>query len=239
MERYPDGIHHPGFFEKNARPYYPDWIKVVALRKKIGVVRYVICNNAATLVYLASLAVITPHAWLSRFDKPDTPDQMIFDFDPPGGQFMYACVAARTLRVMLMEQGLTPFVKSTGSRGLHVMVPLNRRTDFDEVRTFARRVANRLVDSDPEHLTTEIQKNKRHGRIFIDTGRNAYAQTAAPPYGVRARDTAPVAVPLNWSELGRDSLRSDTFNVRNVFDRIERIGDPWKDVRRYAKTLPR
>src|SRR2546422_5171908 len=81
MERYPDGIHHSGFFEKNARPYYPDWIEIVPLRKQRGIVRHVICNNAATLVYLANLAVITPHAWLSRFDKPQNPDQMIFDLD--------------------------------------------------------------------------------------------------------------------------------------------------------------
>jgi bifunctional non-homologous end joining protein LigD len=239
MERYPEGIHNPGFFEKNARPYYPGWLETVPLRKQTGIVRHVICNDAATLVYLANLAVITPHAWLSRADKPSNPDQMIFDLDPSDGNFKSVCAAAKKLRDLLQSEGLTAFVKSTGSRGLHVLVPLNRRADFDQVRSFTREVAYQLAKSDPEHLTTEIRKDKRRGRIFLDTARNAYAQTAAPPYAVRPRDGAPVAAPLHWDELDSPSLKPDRFNIHNIFDRNERIGDPWKDIRRYAQKLPR
>jgi bifunctional non-homologous end joining protein LigD len=239
MERYPDGIHGQKFFQKNASAYYPAWIKTVSLPKQNGTVRHVVCDDAATLIYLANQAVITPHTWLSRIDKPGHPDQMIFDLDPSDGNFKQVCAAAKTLRQRLAEQGLTSFVKTTGSRGLHVLVPLDRRSDFDEVRAFARRVATDLADGDSEHLTTEFRKDKRKGRIFVDTARNAYAQTAAPAYAVRPRDGAPVAAPLEWNELDNGRLKPDLFNIRNVFDRLDKFGDPWKDLKRSAQSLPR
>jgi bifunctional non-homologous end joining protein LigD len=239
MERYPDGIHGEKIFQKNAPDYYPAWIKIASLPKKDGVVRHVVCNDAATLVYLANQAVITPHTWLSRIDKPNHPDQMIFDLDPSDGDFRAVCGAAKMLRERLTEQGLTSFVKTTGSRGLHVLVPLNRRADFDEVRAFARQVATDLVQSDPARLTTEVRKSKRQGRIFVDTVRNAYAQTAAPAYAVRPRDGAPVATPLSWDELDSRRLKPDLYNTRNIFDRLKKMDDQWKDVMRHPQTLPR
>jgi bifunctional non-homologous end joining protein LigD len=239
MERYPDGIHGQKFFQKNASAYYPAWIKTVSLPKQNGTVRHVVCDDAATLIYLANQAVITPHTWLSRIDKPGHPDQMIFDLDPSDGNFKQVCAAAKTLRQRLAEQGLTSFVKTTGSRGLHVLVPLDRRSDFDDVRAFARRVAKDLADGDSEHLTTEFRKDKRKGRIFVDTARNAYAQTAAPAYAVRPRDGAPVAAPLEWNELDNGRLKPDLYNIRNVFDRLDKFGDPWKDLKRSAQSLPR
>ena len=239
MERYPDGIHSLKIFQKNAPAYYPPWVKTVSLPKKDGVVRHVVCEDAATLVYLANQAVITPHTWLSRIDKPNLPDQMIFDLDPSEGDFRAVCDAAKMLRERLTERGLTSFVKTTGSRGLHVLVPLNRRADFDEVRTFARQVAAGLAQSDPERLTTEVRKSKRRGRIFVDTARNAYGQTAAPAYAVRPRDGAPVAAPLRWNELDSPEVKPDLYNIRSIFDRLKNIGDPWKDLMRHPQTLPR
>jgi bifunctional non-homologous end joining protein LigD len=239
MERYPDGIHGQKFFQKNASAYYPAWIKTVSLPKQNGTVRHVVCDDAATLIYLANQAVITPHTWLSRIDKPGHPDQMIFDLDPSDENFKQVCAAAKTLRQRLAEQGLTSFVKTTGSRGLHVLVPLDRRSDFDDVRAFARRVAKDLADGDSEHLTTEFRKDKRKGRIFVDTARNAYAQTAAPAYAVRPRDGAPVAAPLEWNELDNGRLKPDLYNIRNVFDRLDKFGDPWKDLKRSSQSLPR
>jgi bifunctional non-homologous end joining protein LigD len=239
MQRYPDGISAPGFFQKKAAAYYPTWLATATLAKQNGSVRYVICKDAATLVYLANQAVITPHAWLSRADKPDYPDQMIFDLDPPDGDFGVVRRAALKLRELLEQRGLEAFPKTTGARGLHVLVPLNRRQDFDAVRKFAREIAHELADSDPEHLTTEIRKNKRAGRIFIDTARNAYGQTAAPPYAVRARDGAPIAAPVTWEEVEGSQLKPDQFNIRNIFDRLERIGDPWEKARKHAYGLRR
>jgi bifunctional non-homologous end joining protein LigD len=164
---------------------------------------------------------------------------MIFDLDPSDGDFRAVCDVAKRLRERLVEDGFTPFVKTTGSRGLHVLVPLKRRADFDEVRAFARKLAADLVQDDPEHLTLEVRKSNRRGRIFIDTARNAYAQTAAPAYAVRPRDRAPVAVPLLWNELDNHGMRPDLYHTRNVFDRLDRIGDPWHDLKQHAQTLPR
>jgi bifunctional non-homologous end joining protein LigD len=239
MERYPDGISGQRIIQKNTPSYFPDWMRVVSLPKKDGIVRHVVCDDAATLVYLANQGVITPHTWLSRIDKPNHPDQMIFDLDPSNGDFRAVCKAAKLLRDRLLEQGLTSFVKSTGSRGLHVLVPLNRRADFDTVRAFARQVAEAFVQSDPEHLTIEARKDKRKGRIFVDTVRNAYAQTAAPAYAVRPRDRAPVAVPLEWKELDNRQLKPDLYNIHNVFGRLDKVGDPWQDLKQHAQGLPR
>lgn len=232
MERYPDGIRGERVFQKNAPRHFPDWIPIATLPKKGGVVRHVICDDTATLVYLANQAVITPHTWLSRADRPEHPDQMIFDLDPSGGQFDVVCRAAKSLRRLLSESGIRSFVKTTGSRGLHVLVPLDRSADFDSVRGVARQFAERLVQGDPDNLTTEVRKEKRNGRVFVDTARNAYAQTAAPAYSVRPRDKAPVAAPLEWEELDSPSLRPDLYNIRNIFDRIEKKGDPWKEIHR-------
>jgi bifunctional non-homologous end joining protein LigD len=185
-----------------------------------------------TLVYLANQAVITPHPWLSRANKPDCPDQMIFDLDPPEGGFDAARRAALELREILERRRLRAFVKTTGGRGLHILVPLDRRKAFDEVRGLAREIAGELADSDPRNLTMEVRKSKRAGRVFIDTARNAYGQTAAPPYAVRARDSAPVAAPLSWEEVQNPRLAPDQFNIRNIFERLRRTGDPWKHVRK-------
>lgn len=239
MERYPDGINREKIFQKNTPSHFPGWIKVVSLPKKDGFVRHVVCNDASTLVYLANQAVITPHTWLSRIDKPTYPDQMIFDLDPSDGDFGAVCKTAKLLRERLLEEGLASFVKSTGSRGLHVLVPLKRSADFDSVRAFARTIAEALVQSDPEHLTTEARKDKRKSRIFIDTVRNAYAQTAAPAYAVRPRDSAPVAAPLEWKELDNHQLKPDLYNIRNIFDRLDTIGDLWKNLNQHAQGLPR
>ena len=235
MERYPDGIQSQGFFQKKAAFYYPRWIKTVSVRKQNGSVRHVICDDAATLVYLANQAVITPHTWLSHADRPDNPDQLIFDLDPPDGDFRGACAAAKGLRALLGERKLAAYVKSTGSRGLHVLVPLKGGAGFDEVRAFAREVAAQLVRSAPERLTTDIRKTKRRGRIFVDTGRNAYAQTAVAPYAVRPLDGAPVAAPLEWHELDDPKLDAGRLNIRNVLDRLDATGDPWKDLKRHAQ----
>jgi bifunctional non-homologous end joining protein LigD len=238
MERFPDGIDGPRLVQKRAAAYFPRWIHTASMLKQGGTVRHVVCQDAATLVYLANQACITPHVWLSRIDRPDQPDQMIFDLDPSGDDFPTICRTALRLRDLLKRERLEAFVKTTGSRGLHVLVPLNRRAAFDDVRAFARDIATELVESDGKHLTLEVRKDKRAGRIFVDTARNAYAQTAAPPYAVRPRPGAPVAAPLEWRELEDPRLTADRYTINNIFDRLRRRGDIWKELVRHARALP-
>ena len=239
MERYPDGIDKPGFFHKAVPSYYPGWIKTVTVTKVGGTVTHVICDDAATLVYLANQACLTLHIWLSRTDKLDYPDQMVFDLDPAGNNFEPVKATAHSLKKLLDRLGLPAYIKTTGSRGLHVVVPLKRTERFDSVRAFARQVARIVVSEEPGQRTLAQRKNMRGDRLFVDTNRNAYAQTAAPAYAVRARPGAPVSVPLDWNELGRKDLRSDAETIRSVFDRLEKIGDPWTDFWRRGTSLTR
>jgi bifunctional non-homologous end joining protein LigD len=237
LERYPDGIGQPGFFQKSAAHYYPSWIRTVTVKKVGGTVKHVVCDDAATLVYLANQACVTPHIWLSRMDRLEYPDQMVFDLDPSGESFEPVKATARSLKELLEQLGLPAYLKTTGSRGLHVAVPLKRREGFDSVRAFAEELARVLVEQDPKQRTLERLKSRRGGRVFLDINRNAYAQMVAPAYAVRARPGAPVSVPLEWGELGRRSLRPDGFTIKNVFARLEKGGDPWADFWRRGVSL--
>lgn len=239
LERYPDGIGRPGFFQKKAGTYYPTWIRTVTVPKAGGTVRHVVCDDAATLVYLANQACVTPHIWLSRTDRLDRPDQMLFDLDPSGDDFEPVKAAARAFKALLDRLGLPAYLKTTGSRGLHVAVPLQRREDFDAVRGFARELARLVAGEDPEQWTVEQRKDRRGGRVFFDTNRNAYAQMIAPAWAVRARPGAPVSVPLEWHELDRPDLRSNGITIRTVFARLEAAGDPWQDFWSRGATLTR
>jgi bifunctional non-homologous end joining protein LigD len=239
LERYPDGIEGARIVQKSASSYYPKWIKTATVKKVGGSLRQVVSDDAATLAYLANQACITPHVWLSRIERPQYPDQLIFDLDPSGDDFEPVRGIAQALREKLERMDLPTYVKSTGSRGLHVTVPLKPEVDFDAVRSFARQLAETVAREDPKRRTTAQRKSKRQGRVFLDTNRNAYAQTAVAPYAVRARSGAPVAIPISWDELSKRTFRSDGVTIRSVFDRLKRVDDPWKDFWRNAVSLKR
>lgn len=239
MQRFPDGIEGEGFFHKDIPDYFPEWMDRVTVPKQDGTVTHVVCNNAATLVYLASQACITPHVWLSRADRPRNPDRLIFDLDPPTDDFAPVRRAARLVGSLLADVGLTTYIMTTGSRGAYVVVPLDRRADFEDVRAFARAAGALLVRRHPRELTMEPRVADRGGRLYLDTGRNAYAQSAAPPYAVRARPRAPVATPITWRELDRPSLDARSYRVDNVFRRLARTGDPWRGLARRGQSLTR
>jgi bifunctional non-homologous end joining protein LigD len=227
LERYPHGIETKRFFQKEVSTYFPRWIRRVTVKKVGGTVTHVVCNDTATLVYLANQACITPHVFLSRIDKLDVPDQMVFDLDPQNDDFEPVRSAAQAFKDLLDELELPAFLKTTGSRGLHVVVPLRRREGFDSVRDFARQLAGIVVSWAPAERTMEQLKAKRGNRLFIDINRNAYAQLVAPAYAVRARKGAPISVPLGWNELRKKNLRSDSVTIRTVFERLDKVADPW------------
>jgi bifunctional non-homologous end joining protein LigD len=237
MQRCPDGIGGEQFLQKEVPDYFPDWISRVTVEKEGGTVTQVVCENAATLVYLANQACVTPHVWLSRADAPRRPDRLIFDLDPSDHDFEPVRRAARALGDLLRELGLEPFVMTTGSRGAHVVTPLDRGADFDVARGFARDVADLLAQRSPDTLTTEVRKDKRGGRLFLDTARNAYAQTGVAPYAVRARAGAAVATPLDWAELGDGAVAAQSYRIENVFRRLGQKADPWQDIARHAAGL--
>ncbi len=239
MLRYPQGISQEGFYHKDAPDFFPKWIETKTIKREDGKpVNYVIIENIATLVYLANFGCLTPHIWLSKEDKIDYPDRLIFDLDPSNDKsFGKIKTVAKELKKLLEAHGLVPFVMTTGSRGMHVVVPLKRTKNFEQVRTFAQKIAKKLVDKDPKNLTMEIRKDKRGTKIFIDTLRNSFGATGVAPYAIRAKNGAPIAAPLNWQELDGLKLTSQTYNIFNIFERLKKIGDPWKNINKHAKNI--
>lgn len=233
--RYPDGIATKGFVQKRAPDYFPDWIDRVTVEMEGDTITHPVCNNAATLVYLANQGCITPHVWTSRADKPTLPDRMVFDLDPSGDDFEQARQAAFRVRELLDQLELPSHLMTTGSKGLHVVVPLARKEAFDPVREFARSVAERLATHHPDELTIEPRIEARKGRLFLDVLRNTYAHTSVPPYAVRARPGAPVAVPIPWDELDDPDLTSTRYTLRTLA--LPRTPDPWSDLTDNAVTL--
>lgn len=237
LHRFPGGIDAEGFYQQNASDYFPDWIPRARLGKGDIVTEHCLCQNVATLVYLANQNCITPHSWLSRVDRPDNPDRLIFDLDPGGTDFDLVRKTALALSEVLIDIGLASYVMTTGSRGLHVVVPLDRSMAFDGVRTFARDLAEFVAARAPDELTTEHRKNKRGGRLFLDTTRNAYGQTAVVPYAVRAKPGAPVATPLEWDEIEDSKLAADRYRIKNIFRRLGQKQDPWRTIQRHVVDL--
>jgi len=241
LQRFPDGIRKEGFYQKQVGKHFPAWITraCVDVASSGGTQELVVCNGTATLAYLADQACITFHPWLSRRDDLDRPDLLVIDLDPPKGDFEAARTAALRVRDLFDELTLPSYPKLTGSEGIHVAVPLDRSGDFDSVRTFARAAMSLLASRHPEELTTEQRKNKRHGRLYLDAGRNAYAQTAVALWSVRPLAGAPVAVPLAWKDLERPGIGPRDYTVKNVFRRITNRPDPWDGFRRRARSIAR
>jgi bifunctional non-homologous end joining protein LigD len=225
MQRFPDGIGASSFYEKKVPSHFPGFVATTEVATSDGRQRQVLVNDARSLVYLAQQACVTPHPWLCRADDLNRPDRLVIDLDPSVPGLDRVRRATRLVGELLDDLGLTSVVKTTGSRGYHVVVPLRRATSFDDVRTFARDAAQVLVDREPDLLTLEARKAKRGHRVLIDIQRNAYGQTAVPPYAVRARGGAPVATPITWDELGR--VEPDQYTIRTIGRRLSRGGDRW------------
>jgi len=239
MERFQPTIDAKPVFQKDMPEHFPDWVPRVAVPKHGGTVTHIVCDNAETLVYIANQGCLTPHVGLQRIDKNEFPDQMIFDLDPPADDFEIVRSVAFKMRALLAEFGLAPFLKTTGSRGLHMVIALDRKLPFDNVRAIARDIAEEMARRNPEQVTTEMLKKNRGGRLFLDTNRNGTAQTAVPAFAVRAKDGAPVAMPITWEELEHKELDARSWNIRNACERMEAIEDPWKGLRASAHRLPR
>ena len=230
---YPRGIGDKGFFQQHASDHFPDWVDRVEVPKQGGSVVHVMANRAETLVYLAGQNAVTLHHWPSRADRLDQPDRMVFDLDPPEGDFGAARSAALALGELLRELGLEPHAMTTGSKGIHVVVALQRRQEHPAVRAFARGVAEKLIEREPELVTLEWYKDKRGGRILIDV-RATRGMSVVAPYSVRAKPEAPVAAPLPWEELSDEKLSARRYTVANVLDRG---ADPWADIAASARAL--
>jgi bifunctional non-homologous end joining protein LigD len=231
MERYPAGIEKKGFIQKDVSKGFPSWLERVEVGRRNGEegkpVHYPLAVDARSLVWLANQNSITPHVWSSRLPKLHQPDLCLFDLDPPGDQPEALRVAALSVRALLEELGLPSFIKTSGSKGFHIVVPLDGEADFSVVWRFAHGAGAVLVKRHPELLTQEFIKADRAGRILIDTGRNGPGATCAAVYAVRPRPAAPVSAPCTWQEIERNLVAPRTFTLRNLADRTGEVGDLW------------
>lgn len=237
MERFPNGIGKKGFIQKDVSKGFPEWLQRVEVPKKDGVVRHPIVTDTRSLLWLVNQNSITPHVWTSRAPEVHNPDICVFDLDPSVDDAGMLRGAALALRDLLDELGLPTWVKTSGSKGFHITVPLDGKTNMGEVEGFAHAVGALLVTRDPKNFTQEFHKVDRGSRILIDTGRNGWSATHACVYAVRAQPGAPVSAPCTWEELESGRAGPRTFTLRNMAARIAEVGDLWSGMKRRRRSL--
>jgi bifunctional non-homologous end joining protein LigD len=239
MERYPAGIDKKGFWQKDVSKGFPDWLERVEVPKKDGTVHHALVTDTQTLLWVTNQNTITQHVWTSRAPNLYYPDVCVFDLDPLEEAPDVLRAAALALRDLLDELGLPSWVKTSGSKGFHILVSLDGKSKMGDVARFAHAVGALLVTRDPKHLTQEFSKADRSGRIYVDTGRNGYSATFAAAYTVRAKPGAPVSAPCTWEEIERGEAGPRTFTLRTMAGRIAEVGDLWSDMRKRGRSLRR
>jgi bifunctional non-homologous end joining protein LigD len=238
MERYPGGIAAKGFWQKDVSKGFPEWLPRVEVPKKDGVVHHAVVNDEASLQWVANQNTITQHVWTSRLPDLDRPDLCVFDLDPSGDDDPAAVRrAALALRDLLDTLGLPSWVKTTGSKGFHIVVPLDGKATTGEAARFADAVGTLAVRLSPDTLTQEFSKADRAGRIYVDTGRNGYSATFAAAYTVRAKPGAPVSAPCTWDEVESGTVSPGSFTLRTMPTRVDALGDVWADLHRRGRSL--
>jgi bifunctional non-homologous end joining protein LigD len=238
LVRCPQGPGEGCFYQKHIDAAWSPEIERVKIREAEGEGVYAVANTAAAVVGLVQKGVIELHTWGATTADLDAPDRMVLDLDPdPAVPWREVMAAARLVRGRLDSLGLEAFVKTSGGKGLHVMVPLAPRHAWDEVKGFSRALAESISAEDPERFTARMAKRERGGRIFIDYLRNAPGATTVAAYSVRARAGAPVSTPLHWDEVG-GRMKPASFHVGNIVRRLQGLrSDPWRTFRRSPQTL--
>ena len=233
MKRFREGITGPGFFQKDAPKGMPGWIKTRTFRthpREGGsrLVRFPLVNDENALLWMVQMHCIDMNAWYSRIDRPDRPDFVLFDLDPPEDDFAASVEVALLIHEALEELGLEGWPKTSGAGGMHVLVPIARRSVYDDTYEFAERLSKLLEERHPGKLTTEWRKEKRRG-VLVDHRQNGWGKTIASAYSVRPKPGAPVSTPLRWDELdGRLDYRD--FTMAATRKRLEREGDLFRPV---------
>ena len=237
MERYHRGIAAEGFFQKDVTKGFPKWLERAEVPKKGGTVHHPLASDLRSLLWLANQNTVTPHVWISRAPDIFHPDICVFDLDPAVDEPADVRAAALQLRDLLSELGLRAWVKTSGSKGFHIAVPLDCQAEFGEVERFAHQVGKVLVSRHPSSLTQEFTKADRGGRILVDTGRNGYSATFAAAYAVRAKPGAPVSAPCTWEEIEHGDVGPRTFTLRTMAARTAAVGDLWKDLSAHPQSI--
>jgi bifunctional non-homologous end joining protein LigD len=240
MKRWREGLRGGSFFQKQAPKGMPDWIPTETYRTyqrdgRTRLVDFPLVNSREALLWMVQMHCIDMNAWYSRVDKPERPDFVLFDLDPPDGGFALGVRAAHLVREELDALGLRSYVKTSGVEGIHVLVPITRRSTWESTHTFAEAVSKRLEERNPGVVTTEWLKAKRDG-VFVDYHQNVRGKTIASVYSVRPREGAPVSTPLRWEELTED-IDPRSFTMEEVLRRVEKHGDLFEPVLKGGQAL--
>ena len=238
MERFHRGIGEKGFFQKNLGPAAPAWLERVAVPKSDGVVNYAIVRDARGILWMANQNSITPHVWTSRVPKLLYPDLCVFDLDPLVDDADALRSATLLLRDTLAELGVASWVKTSGSKGFHVVFALDEKSDSGQVARFAHAVGRELVRRAPDRLTQEFYKADRGGKILVDTGRNDFGATFAATYAVRPKPGAPTSAPCTWDELESGEVGPQSITLRTMPERLAAHGDLWVNLFGVRHALP-
>ncbi|MGZ5243851.1 MAG: non-homologous end-joining DNA ligase [Bacteroidia bacterium] len=232
MQRFPNGIAKPGFYQKERSENFPDFVKPVRVKLKTeGSKTYILVNNTKTLVFLANQSNIPIHTWLSQKGNINKPNVIIWDLDPNDSDFEKVREGAFLMRDFFKETAnIEPFIKTTGSRGLHIVIPIKPENTFLKVRKLAKKLADELAHKHPKLFTTVMLKKDRGKKVFVDYLRNGFAQTAVSPYSVRPKEGAPVAMPIYWKQLEGNDLNAQHYTIENALAHLKKHGDIWKDM---------
>jgi bifunctional non-homologous end joining protein LigD len=239
MERFPAGIGRKGFIQKDVSKGFPSWLERVEVPKKDGTVHHPLVTDARSLLWLANQNSITPHVWTSRVPDLLHPDVCVFDLDPSIDSPDALRVATLQLRDVLDELGLPSWVKTSGSKGFHIVVPLDGSHEMGQVEAFAHAVGTLLVIRHPQTFTQEFHKVDRGRRILVDTGRNGYSATFAAAYAVRPKKGAPVSAPCTWEEVESGAVVPQSFTLKTMPARMDGAGDLWAGMRKRGRSLKR
>lgn len=240
MIHFPEGVGGKSFYQKQCPLNAPKWLKTVNLpSSRRGTIKWCLVNDVPSMVYMANRSVIEMHTWFSRLPDLSRPDVAVVDLDPSGNTgFAEALIIARAFRFLLSELGVYAVPKTSGSRGIHILIPIEP-LPFDDVQDFLNKLCRIVVASYPELATTERMLRSRGDRIYLDAVQNGQGKTIIAPYSLRARDGIPVSAPLLWEELDNDSMRPGDFHIRNMAERLERVGDLFENFYQRAQKLPK
>lgn len=236
MQRFPEGISHEGFYQKQISDYFPSWIQ----RKKIILKKgdeqsLLLINTIDDLAYLANQNVLVFHSWLSPIKSIDKPDKIVFDLDPDNNTLQEIRTIARAIKLIAEQHNLHPFIMTTGSKSYHVVIPIIPQHAFETIHDFAKTIAGQVAEQYHKICTIDLAKTERTHKIFIDYLRNSYGQTSIAPYSLRALPGAPIATPLEWKELA--TTPPQKYTIKNIFKRLARKQDPWKYFNKKAKPV--
>jgi len=231
LNRHPEGIRKPSFYQKNFSYKTPSFVQLYKRRSESTQedINYLVCQNLETLLYMANLGCIEINPWSSRTKSPDRPDWMVIDLDPGNNTLEELITVAKEVKSVLDMACEHSFVKTSGKTGLHIFIPLGARYGFEEIRKFSELLVNIVHDRLPEITSIERKPIKRKNKIYLDFLQNSLGQTLAAPYSLRPTEEATVSTPLKWSEV-KNGLDPKKFTIFSIFERLKKTGDLWRDI---------